>query len=84
MEQEMDLRQGIASVALVGLPVPAATAANLPLVTADDPTGKALKYVSDASQASVTQPGSKCANCANYRAAPGPPRVAASCSLARR
>jgi High potential iron-sulfur protein len=62
---------GIASVALVGLPLPAARAADLPLVTADDPTGKALKYVSDASQASVTRPGSKCANCANYQGAAG-------------
>jgi hypothetical protein len=45
--------------------------ANLPPVTADDPTAKALKYVDDASKASVTQAGSKCANCANYQGAAG-------------
>lgn len=44
-----------------------AAAAELPLVTADDPTAKALKYVSDVSQASGAKPGSKCANCALYQ-----------------
>lgn len=62
---------GLAVVALGGLPLPAESAANLPMVTPDDPTAKALKYVNDASQASGTQPGSKCANCANYQGAAG-------------
>lgn len=62
---------GIASVALVGMPLTAAGVANLPPVTPDDPTAKALKYTDDASKASVTQPGSKCANCANYQGTAG-------------
>ena len=62
---------GVAAIALVGMPLTAAGAAKLPPVTPDDPTAKALKYVNDASQASVTQPGSKCANCANYQGAAG-------------
>jgi hypothetical protein len=62
----------MALVALIGLPMPAASAAaDLPLVSADDPTARALKYASDASKASVSQPGSKCANCANYQGAAG-------------
>jgi hypothetical protein len=40
-----------------------ADAADAPLVTADDPTAKALKYVSDASKASDAKPGSRCGNC---------------------
>jgi len=44
-----------------------ATAADLPLVTGDDPTAKALKYVNDASKASEAKPGSKCANCSLYQ-----------------
>jgi hypothetical protein len=43
--------------------------AEAPLVTADDPTAKALKYVDDASKASGAKPGSHCANCALYQGA---------------
>jgi hypothetical protein len=46
-------------------------AADAPLVAADDPTAKALKYVSDASKATGAKPGSKCANCALYQGAAG-------------
>ncbi|MFZ1100960.1 MAG: high-potential iron-sulfur protein [Steroidobacteraceae bacterium] len=48
-----------------------ATAADMPLVTADDPTAKALKYVSDAAKSSDAKPGSKCANCSLYQGAAG-------------
>jgi High potential iron-sulfur protein len=62
---------GMALVPIAGLPLRAAFAADLPLVTADDPTAKALNYVSDASQATNAKPGSKCANCSNYQGAAG-------------
>jgi len=42
-------------------------AADAPLVTEDDPTAKALKYVSDAKKASGAKPGSHCGNCALYQ-----------------
>lgn len=44
-----------------------AVAADMPLVTSDDPTAKALKYVSDASKSADAKPGSKCANCSLYQ-----------------
>jgi len=62
---------GVALLPFAGLPLRAAIAADLPLVSADDPTAKALKYVSDASKASGAKPGSKCANCSNYQGAAG-------------
>jgi hypothetical protein len=62
---------GGALVPIAGLPLRAAIAADLPLVTADDPVAKALKYVSDASKASGAKPGSRCANCSNYQGAAG-------------
>ena len=40
---------GVALIPIAGLPLPAHSAADLPLVTTDDPTAKALQYVSDAS-----------------------------------
>jgi len=61
----------VALVPVAGLPFRAAIAADLPLVTADDPTAKALKYVPDASKASDAKPGSKCANCQLYQGAAG-------------
>ena len=48
---------GAALIPFAGLPLRAAIAADLPLVTADDPTAKALQYVSDASKASGAKPG---------------------------
>jgi high potential iron-sulfur protein len=62
---------GVALMPVAGLPLRAAIAADLPLVTADDPTAKALKYVSDASKATEAKPGSKCANCSNYQGTAG-------------
>jgi hypothetical protein len=44
-----------------------AFAADLPLVTPDDPTAKTLKYVSDASKSTDAKLGSECANCAFYQ-----------------
>jgi hypothetical protein len=62
---------GVALMPLVAIPLRAALAADLPLVTADDPTAKALKYASDASKAPDAKPGSKCANCSLYQGAAG-------------
>jgi hypothetical protein len=46
-------------------------AADAPLVTADDPTAKALKYTDDVSKAKDARAGNKCANCALYQGAAG-------------
>ena len=62
---------GAALMPIAAMPVRVALAADLPLVTADDPTAKALKYVTDASKASAAKPGSKCANCNLYKGAAG-------------
>ena len=62
---------GVALLPFAGLPLRAAIAADLPLVSADAPTAKALKYVSDASKASAAKPGSQCANCSIYQGAAG-------------
>jgi hypothetical protein len=62
---------GVTLIPFAGLPLSAALAADLPLVAADDPIAKTLKYVSDASQASDAKPGSKCANCSNYHGTGG-------------
>ena len=62
---------GAALIPIVGIPTRVARAADLPLVTADDPTAKALKYVSDASKAPDAKPGSKCATCQLYQGAAG-------------
>ena len=68
------LKRATLSVALIpvaGLPLRAASAADAPLVTPDDPTAKALKYGPDASKATDAKPGSACANCVNYQGAAG-------------
>jgi len=68
------LKRATLSVALIpvaGFPLGAALAADLPPVTSDDQTAKALQYVADASQAKGAKPGSKCANCVNYQGAAG-------------
>ncbi|HUO18188.1 MAG TPA: high-potential iron-sulfur protein [Steroidobacteraceae bacterium] len=70
-------RQLLKNVALGTLLLPlaaaplAAGAAELPLLTADDPTAKALKYVPDAAKSPDAKPGSKCATCALYQGAAG-------------
>jgi hypothetical protein len=56
---------------LIPIAVRTASAADLPLVSADDPTAKTLKYVDDVSKAAAAKPGSKCANCALYQGAAG-------------
>jgi hypothetical protein len=62
---------GVAVLPFAGLPIRAAIAADLPLVSADDPTAKALKYVSDGSKAGGAKPGSHCGNCSIYQGAAG-------------
>jgi len=62
---------GVALVPIATIPLRAAIAADLPFVTADDPTAKSLKYVTDASKAPDAKPGSKCGNCSLYQGAAG-------------
>lgn len=62
---------GVALMPIAAIPLRVALAADLPLVTADDATAKALKYVADASKAPDAKPGSKCANCQLYQGAAG-------------
>ncbi len=62
---------GVALAPIAGATLRAAWAADLPLVTADDPTAKALKYTNDASKAADAKPGSKCDNCKLYQGAAG-------------
>ena len=59
----------VVSIPVAGTAWRVAIAAELPLVTADDPTAKALKYVNDASQAPDAKAGSKCATCQLYQGA---------------
>jgi hypothetical protein len=63
------LAMGVALIPLAGAHLGAAAAAEAPLVAADDPTAKALKYVADAGKATGAKPGSKCGNCALYQGA---------------
>ncbi|HEV2285575.1 MAG TPA: high-potential iron-sulfur protein [Steroidobacteraceae bacterium] len=70
-------RQLLRNVALGTLLLPiaaaplSAAAADLPLLTPDDPTAKALKYTADAGKSTDAKPGSKCATCALYQGAAG-------------
>ena len=61
---------GIVLIPIAGKLV-VARSADAPLVAAEDPTAKALKYVGDASKAADAKPGSKCANCTLYQGAAG-------------
>jgi hypothetical protein len=65
------LAVALAPVAALPLRAVNAAAADLPPVTADDATAKALKYVDDAGKAHEAKPGSKCANCSNYQGSAG-------------
>ena len=60
---------GAAVLPLVRATSDEAHAADLPLVTLDDPVAKALKYATDASKAPDAKPGSKCVNCKLYQGA---------------
>jgi len=62
---------GVALAPIAGTALRSAWAADLPLLTEDDPTAKALKYVPDASKASGAKPGSKCENCKLFQGAAG-------------
>jgi hypothetical protein len=62
---------GVALAPIAGATLKTAWAADLPLVTPDDPTAKALKYVPDVSKATEAKPGSKCDNCKLYQGAAG-------------
>jgi High potential iron-sulfur protein len=58
---------GVALAPLIWASSKPAFSVDMPLVTADDPTAKSLKYTSDASKAPDAKPGSKCANCQLYQ-----------------
>jgi hypothetical protein len=60
---------GVALSPIAGAALRTAWAADLPLVTEDDPTAKALKYVADASKASGAKPGSHCGDCKLFQGA---------------
>jgi len=62
---------GLAFMPIATIPLGIALAADLPLVASDDPTAKALKYVSDATKSTDAKPGSTCANCTFYQGAAG-------------
>jgi len=57
----------VALMPIATIPLRLAFAADLPLVSPDDPTAKALKYVSDASESADAKQGSKCANCTFFQ-----------------
>jgi len=61
----------VALAPIAGTALRSAWAADLPLLTGDDPTAKALNYVADASKASGAKPGSNCENCKLYQGAAG-------------
>ncbi|HLY51966.1 MAG TPA: high-potential iron-sulfur protein [Steroidobacteraceae bacterium] len=78
MPCDQSRRRLLKNVALGALLIPVAAApwrtaraADLPPVSTDDPTAKALKYTPDASKAADAKPGSKCGNCALYQGAAG-------------
>jgi hypothetical protein len=62
---------GVALAPIAAATFRTAWAAEMPLVSPDDPTGKALKYTPDASKAPEAKPGSKCETCKLYQGAAG-------------
>jgi hypothetical protein len=75
-EKRSSRRELLKAMSAVGFFLPLAirrthAAEAAPLVSADDPTAKALKYVGDASKAPDAKPGSKCGNCSLYQGAGG-------------
>jgi len=61
------LKKVAVGAVLIPLAARTASAADLPLVSPDDPTAKALKYTPDVTKATAAKPGSKCANCTLYQ-----------------
>ena len=57
---------GTVLIPIAGAAFTTASAADLPLVSPDDPTAKALKYVDDGAKSKDAKPGSTCAHCALY------------------
>jgi len=62
---------GLALIPIAAVPLRVAIAADPPLVSADDATAKALKYVNDVSKTPDAKPGSNCGNCSLYQGAGG-------------
>jgi hypothetical protein len=66
-----DFALGLALIPIAATPLRAANTADSPVVAADDPVAKAVKYVGDASQAPNAKSGSRCANCSLYQGGVG-------------
>ena len=66
-----DLARGLSLLPLALADAPLLHAADLPLISEDDPAAKAVMYVADASRAKGAQSGATCANCSLYSAASG-------------
>jgi len=58
---------GTMCVPLLGLWPQAGRTADAPLLNANDPAAKTLKYTEDGSQAKGVPPDNRCANCALYQ-----------------
>ncbi len=65
------LRSVAAGATLVTLRSQPSRAADVPLMSEDDPAAKAVKYVDDAKKAKTAKAGSTCANCGLYQGKEG-------------
>jgi hypothetical protein len=61
---------GIVLAPLAGAPFAAPTA-EAPLVSPDDPTARAVKYVGEAGKSPDARPGTRCGSCTLYQGAAG-------------
>ncbi len=68
--QQAALGLSLAPLALAAAPARAA-AADLPLISEQDPAAKAVHYVEDARRADGASSGAQCSNCSIYSAAAG-------------
>ena len=65
------LKQAALGLSLAPLALAAAPAADLPLISEQDPAAKAVHYVEDASRAQGGASGAECSNCSIYSATAG-------------
>jgi hypothetical protein len=68
------LKKLVALAPFVAWRLEAGHAADLPLISEDDPVAKAVKYVDNVSRAKGAAPGNTCANCSLYQGAGGSPQ----------
>ena len=64
-------RSGLSLAPLALTAAPATAAADLPLISEQDPAAKAVHYVEDASRAEGAASGADCSNCSIYGALAG-------------